>query len=369
MARRILGRVPGIGKRWPYRALNFLPSRQLWKYLAWKSRGRADGLGVEAPFHLGNALNDCRRILVILPDSFQEILLALPVLQSLVHDLPETEWQFLGNQSDLPFLAAIFEPDQLLGIFSEDLFWGETHFQNLEKTLKGFQPNLTVNLRRSTPPLLAYLVRASGANLRIQIGNSQNPSNQVPEPFANLYLQPVEPFNHLRRFILPTTLWNFSNRPITCIWSRLKPGPDHLREAHSRLTAKGLRPESTRVFLWQNMLSSFQQEVFQAAVNERHGPGESKSLVILTATGAPFFNSPPDLQATSGIPSIEVESTALLLGFLAQTARSIGLNGPVLHLASLTDTDVDAHFEPGDAPWDTSFLNPRLNVVYRKPTL
>ncbi|MEO6098471.1 MAG: hypothetical protein ABIW76_23490, partial [Fibrobacteria bacterium] len=50
-----------------------------------------------------------------------------------------------------------------------------------------------------------------------------------------------------------------------------------------------------------------------------------------------------------------------------QTACSIGLNGPLLQLAGIADTDVEAKFTEADAPWDTSFLNPRLWIEYEKP--
>jgi hypothetical protein len=374
MARRILGRASGIGKKWPYSALNFLPARQLWKYLAWKSAGR----GTEPSFDLGKNLNRSRRILVILPDSFQEILLAMPVLQSLVSDIPDITLQLVVNQRDIFFLTAMFGPENVLGIKSEDFFWGEAHFRELEKTLQIFKPDLALNLNPSPSPLLCYLLRASQANLRAQVGNlpSAKPKKagsppdstqqQAPWPFVNITLNCNEPANHLKRFIFATTLWNFSQYPVTCKWSRLQPSEDQMKEATNRLVSKGLRPESTRIFLWQGAASPYQQDVFTAAVTERQSAGASKSLLMLIATGAPFFETMPPVESMAGIPCIEAESIGLLLAFFAQTACSIGLNGSLLHLASLADTDVVAHFQAQDEPWDTSFLNPRLKIIYQK---
>ena len=357
MARRILGRAPGIGKRWPHRALNFLPAKQLWKYLEWKSGGR----GVETAFQLGKALTDCRRILVLLPDSFQDILVILPVLQSLAQDLPDLELLLLGDREDAPFLAALFGPDKVAPMDPEGLYWGEPHFRELERLVQAFQPDMALDLKQSTPPLLTYLLRTSQAPLRV----GYTAVAPFPSHFANIHLRPVDPPNPLRQALMTAALWNFSQSPVTCKWSRLKPGPDNLREAAARLTAKGLRPESTRLFLWQDAASPYQQEIFRAAVTERSGPGESTSLAILVAPGQPFAGIAPTPEMTSGIPCLEAETTGLLLGFFDQTARSIGINGPLLHLAGLTDTDVEAHFGAEDAPWDTSFLNPRMKVRYR----
>jgi hypothetical protein len=81
--------------------------------------------------------------------------------------------------------------------------------------------------------------------------------------------------------------------------------------------------------------------------------------------GGPLFPTPPppaDLAA--GLPTLQVDATGLMLGLFARSRRSIGVNGPLLHLASLADTEVEAHFGPEDRAWDTSWLNTRLKVVY-----
>jgi hypothetical protein len=363
MARRILGRPALIAKSWPHRALNFLPPKQLWKYLSWKS----GNLGKESAFSLGKSLADCRRILVLAPETFQEILIAIPVLQSLAFELPESELQILAHAENTDFLAGIFASEKVVGINTDEFYWGEPHLRELEVQIRNYKPNLVLNFRTSTSPLLSYIIGVSKANLRAQIcTTNQGPENEaIPFPFINIRLRPTEQTNHLRRYLLATSLWNFAPAPLACRWTRFKPGTSQTKEALARLLAKGLRPESTRLFLWQGENSLFQQEVFKAAVTERHGPGESKSLAILVATGNPFSIALPSADQTGGIPCLEAESTGLLLAFFSQTNRSIGINSPLLHLASLSETDVEAHFEPGEEPWDTAFLNARFKVIYR----
>ncbi len=355
MALKILGRSPRIGKRWPHKALNFLTDQQVRKYLAWKSKGR----GVKPPFHIGNAIFHSRRVVVMLPDTMAEILVAVPLLQCLAQDLDAMDLRLLVDHHFTPFLTSLFGPESVLEQVPEDFFWGESHFKELEKKIVDFQPQLILNLRVATPVLLGHLVQSSQAPLRVQI------TGQTESPFANIILKPQTPTNHLRRMILTTTLWNFSNTHIACKWTRLKPSQDHLQEAISKLAEIGLRPENTHIFLWQGTGSEFQLEVLRKALEATRATGDRKSLVILWSSGIPFSDSAPPPESTLGLPCLEAGSTGLLLGFFDQTPLSIGLQGPLLHLASLADTDVEAHFEPEDSPWDTSFLNPRLRVVYR----
>ena len=358
MALTILGRSQRIAKRWPYKALNFLPNQQIQNYLAWKSRIK----GEVAPFHLGNAIFESHRILILLPDTFPEILLTIPVLQSLVQNFPEGKLQLLVDDRFTSFLASLFGPESVVGWVPENFYWGESHFNEVENKTQGFKPQLAISLRQNTSVLLGYIIRVSQAPLRVQIvGHGELDSGF----FANITLRAQTPTNHLRRLLLLSSLWNFSDRPIECKWTCLKPGKEHLQEASARLIALGLTPENTLALLWQGPPSPFQQEILLKALTTCQGPGKLKSRVILWASGAPFSDTVPPLEATQGIPCLEVESTGLLLGFLDLTTLAIGLNGPLLHLASLTDTDVEAHFEAEDAPWDASFLNPRMRVIYR----
>ena len=354
MALKNPGGVPGIGKRWPYKALNFLPDRQLWKYLDWKSPARQPAV----PFDLGKSLTECKRILIALPDGFQENLVALPVVQSLIQERPETEFLFLIDHSLTGFLAAVLGSDRVTGIRWDEVYWGEPHFQDLARTAAAFRPEVTLNFRSDTPPLLHYIIRGSGAALRIQS------SGEGPEGYANIALRPADPPNHLRRHLQVAGLWNASERPVTVKWTRLAAGPDNLKEAAARLSSMGLKPEATRLFLWQEDVSGRQPELFRKAVSTRSAQGEAQSLVVVNGAGPLFPTPPPPADLVMSLPSLEVDSTGLLLGLFARTRRSIGINGPLLHLASLADTDVEAHFEPEDAVWDTSALNPRMRVDY-----
>lgn len=354
MARRNPGRTPVIGKRWPYKSLNYLPSGRLWKYLAWKSGGSLP----EQPFQPGKSLSEAKRILVTLPASFQEILVAFPMVQCLVQDRPETNFLFLTDQDLTGFVSALFGPDRVLGIRYDEFYWGEKHVQDLVRYATSFKPEISVNLREATPPLLQFLLRSSLAPIRVEI------SAEAPKPFVNLVIKPAEPVNHLRRFVQAVRLWEFSDRPIAPKWSRLGASAENLKEAHARLSAKGVRPDGARLFLWQDGSPERQRDLFKAAVSQRSAPGAAKSLVVVYGAGPLLASEPPPPDLILATPSLEVESIGLLLGLFAQTAYSIGVNGPLVQLAGIADTDVEAHFEAEEAVWDTAFLNPRLKVKY-----
>jgi hypothetical protein len=356
MARRKLGREPEIGKRWPYKALNYLPPKQLWRFLTWKSGGKLP----DAPFQLGKALSNKIRLLILLPEDLQQVLTAFPVVQSLVNDLPGVDLLILAPSPMTGFLAALFGPDRVLGIDNGNFLWGEAHFQNLVRSASAFRPQLCINLRLETSPLIHFLVRSSGAPMRVQV------SGEARGPFANIFLHAGEPANHLRRNLQVLRLWEFSEKPIVPKWSRLTASADNLKEAHVMLTAKGLRPESTRLFLWQGASPQRERELFQATVRERAAQGASKALAVLSGAGGLWGTPAPPQDMLLGLPAFEVESTGLLLALLSQSVRSIGTNGRLLHLAGIADADATGHFTADDAAWDTSFLNPRLRVIYDK---
>ena len=356
MPRRNLGRDPRIGIRWPYKALNYLPSKQLWNYLTWKSGGNQPA----PPFQLGKSLAETRRVLIALPDDFQEILVAFPMVQSLVQGLPQAEFLFLVDQQSAGFVFSLFGPDRAVAIHWEQFHWGERHFQETVLRASAFRPELSINLRGETPPLMHFLLRSAQAAIRIQI------AGEAPRPFANLIVQAAEPSNHLRRFLQTLKLWDLTDRPITPKWSRLTASPENLREASVRLSSKGVNPEKTRLFLWQDVDPVRQRELFRTAVTERAGQGAAQPLVVINGSGPLYACAPPPHDVIQSTPALEVDSTGLLLGLFGQTARCIGLNGPLLHLAGISDTEVEARFQASDAPWDTSFLNPRLRVIYEK---
>jgi hypothetical protein len=228
----------------------------------------------------------------------------------------------------------------------------------LQRTAAAFRPDVTLNFRGETPPLLHYILRASGAPIRIQS------TGEGPAGYANIALRPADPPNLLRRHLQIARLWEASERPVPVKWTRLAAGPDNLKEATARLASKGLKPEATRLFLWQEDDTGRQTELFRKAVSVRAAQGEAQSLVVVNGAGPLFPTPPPPADLVLSLPSLEVDSTGLMLGLFARTRRSIGLNGPLLHLASLADTDVEAHFRAEDAVWDTSSLNLRMRVEY-----
>jgi hypothetical protein len=357
MARGNPGRAPLIGSRWPYKALNYLPSKQLWKYLTWKSGGDHSG----PPFTLDKNLSGPLKILIRLPEDLQSILVAFPAVQCLVQGMPQSEFLFLAPQPLTGFLSAMFGPERILGVQAQEFHWGEPHFQELVRATAAFKPDLILNLAQGTEPLMHFLLRSTKAPMRAQVAGDAIP------PFANIFLNPTEPGNHLRGYLLALKLWDFSERPIVPKWSRLAPGPENIKEAYARLGSKGLRPESTRLFLWQGASPARERELFKEAVQERSGQGTALSLAVVYGAGPLWASPAPPQDLILSTPCFEVESTGKLLALFASAARSIGTNGPLLHLAGLTDTDVEARFEERESAWDTAFLNPRMKVKYDKP--
>jgi len=143
MSGRILARNSKFGKQWPHRALNFLPPAQLWKYLIWKSGGATP----EAILNLGLGLQKVKKILVFLPESLQDLLVLLPMLQTLKYERLSSEFCFMGKGQFLPFLSAIFGNAQSFAVDEQGFFWGDPHFKELEKTVhisarseSGFKP-------------------------------------------------------------------------------------------------------------------------------------------------------------------------------------------------------------------------------------
>ena len=349
MARQDPGGAPGIGKRWPHKALNFLPAPRLWHYLRRKSG--ADRF--QEPFRLGDALTGCRRILILLPETLQECLVAFPVLRSLMRERSGTDFRFLAEQPLAGFLGALLGAERVIGVRREELYWGEPHFLELQRLTGTFQPDVSINLREFSPALLHFVLRAAQAPLRVQAGGL------APEGFANIALKPAEPPNHLRRYMQVAGLWAAAEAPVPVKWARLSPGSENLKEAQGRLEAEGLRPEATRLFLWQHGHSPREHELLRHAASRTGRP-----LLILSGSGTLFPGSAPPRDLFPGLPCLQVDSTGLMLGLFASTSGSIGINGPLLHLASLSDTDVEAHFGEADRVWDTSGLNGRLQVVY-----
>jgi hypothetical protein len=326
----------------------------MWEYLRAKSAaGR-----FEEPFRLGEALGGCKRILLALPEGMQENLVAFPVVRSLVRSRPDTSFLFLADQSLTSFLAALYGQDQIAGIRREELFWGEPHFLELRRATEAFRPDVSINLRAGSPPLLHFIMRAARATIRVQA------NGDAPAGFANVVLRPSEPANHLRRFLQATSLWDAAEEPIAVKWARLTPSPENLKDAHARLAGLGRKPETTRLFLWQYGNSLREHALFRKLASDPAGRPAERSLLIINGGGPLFHTPPPAPDFVAGFPAMQIDSTGTLLGLFASTRGSIGVNGPLLHLAALGDTDVEAHFGEEDRAWDTSGLNGRMHVYY-----
>lgn len=351
MAGRILDRDPRVAKRWPYRTLNFLPSRQLWRYLAWKSGGH----GPETPFEIGKALRETRRILMAMPESLEELLIALPVVQAHLQALPEAAIWLLAGPRETPFLSSIFGRERLLTLAPEDFYIGEEHFKDLLSRVQGMRLDMVLNFRADAPPLLHALLRMSHAPLRIQLGA------EPPRPFSNVVLAPGNPVNHLGHFQMAARLWDAAGIPMAGKWSRIAPPEDVLSRADALLQPAGLKPKSTVIFPWQDRPGTQQVRVFKELGAAAKAQG--KSLAVLHVEGGLFASAEPPLEITAAWPCLRTDSPGTLLGLYALASGVAGLRGPLLLLAGLAETDVTGYFGPEDAAFDTSALNNRLRVV------
>ena len=121
-------------------------------------------------------MGGCKRILLALPEGLQENLVVFPVVRSLVRSRPDTSFLFLADQSLTSFLAALYGQDQIAGIRREELFWGEPHFLELRRVTEAFRPDVSINLRAGSPPLLHFSIRAAQAN-RQAGGPTSTPSS------------------------------------------------------------------------------------------------------------------------------------------------------------------------------------------------
>lgn len=351
MAGRMLDRAPRVAKRWPYRTLNFLPSGQLWRYLAWKSGGNR----LASPFEVGKALRETRRILMVLPEQLEELLVSLPVVQAHFQALPEAAIWLLAGPAETPFLSSIFGRERLLTLMPEDFYLGEEHFQDLLGRVQGMRPDLVLNFRADPPPLLHALLRMSQAPLRIQLGS------EPPRHFSNIVLAPGQPLNHLGHFQMAARLWDAAGIPMAGKWSRISPPDEALAKADALLRPTGLKPGSTVLFPWQERQGMQQLRLLKETGAAARAKGHS--VAVLHVDGGLFASAEPPLEVTAAWPCLRTDSPGILLGLFAMTAGVVGLRGPLLLLAGLADTDVTGHFGPEDAPFDTSALNSRLKVV------
>lgn len=350
MTRRIPDLDRRIGKRWPSRFLNFLPVPQLWKYLVWRSGGDAPG----PEFQLRKTMTDCRRILVVAPETFQETLVALPVIETIIHGVKDVSVRLIAWPREAAFLSGVFGRDKVLTLEPEGFYLREPHFQELLKSIQAFRPDVTVNFRTHSPPLLHFLLRSSQAPVRVQL------NADAPPPFANVTLAAGARPNHLRKYLQVLKLWDATGDPVACKWARLTASKENLEKATALLASKNLRPEKTALFLWQDQPERDQSLLVRQAAESLKGQG--KSLAVLHGTGSFPGATSPTPHVAAEFPTFAMESTGLTIALIAATAGVQGMNGPLLHLASLCEADVQGFFRAYDAPYDTAFLNPRLKL-------
>jgi len=347
--------APRVAKRWPHRLLNFLPSRQLWRYLTWQS----GGLAPEAPFDVGKALSGADRVLMLLPETLPELLIVLPTVQAHFSALPKAAIWLMAGPRETPFLSSIFGRERMLVLEPEHFYLGEGHFQDLLGRLQGMRGDVVINFRSACPPLVHYLLRGSRAPVRIQLGSD------AQWPFSNVTLVPGEPRNLLRHYQMAARLWDAAGIPVSGKWTRLEPPPDAQARVETLLKPAGLKAENTWLFPWQDAPAAAQASLLRELAAATRAAGHS--LALVQAEGGLFASPAPPPDIAAGHPVLKTDSPGALLALFASTAGTVGLHGNLILLAGLTDADVTAYLREVDAPFDTSGLNRKLRVIPWEP--
>lgn len=351
MSRRILDRDFRIGKRWPHRIFDFLPSRLLWRYLAWKGGASLP----DSPFEVGKALSGADRILVALPEPVPEMLIALPAVQAHFSARPDSAIWLLAGPRETPFLASLFGRERILTLDPDRFFLGDPHYQDLMVQARGLRPNLVINFRDVSHPLLHQLLRATQAPLRVLLGEAP------PVPFYNVTLAATQPVNHLRHFQMAARLWDAAGISMSGRWTRLDATADSLSRAALMLKPAGLKPESTWIFPWQDLPEGPQSALLKDVAAAARAAGHS--VAVLQAEGGLFATPEPPPQVAETYPCLKTDTPGTLLALFASTAGTVGCHGPLVLLAGLTDANVTAYLREEDAPYDTSSLNGKLRVI------
>ena len=347
--------LPKVGKGWIYGVVNVLPEKRIWDYLTWKSGGTQ----AAASLGLGKALPSVKRILMALPGDAREFLIALSVVQSLFRELEDAVFFLLAGPREAPMLESTFGAERCFVRVVDEahLYLGEKRFTVLREELRDFQPDISVNLRIHSHPLLHFLFRCSGAPVRVELASDAH------WPFANITIRPAEPPNFLRHFLSVPRLWEAAGRFVPVRWTRIKPSPERFEQARSLLSDSGV-PEKFVLFLWQNLPEDAQWSVLETIMADRDMNAQDVPLLVLAVSDPLLGSGGLSARVRDRFHCLETDSPGLVLGFLTFAVKVLAMNGPLLHFASLTDVPVEAYFETGDAPYDTSLLNPLFTVRY-----
>lgn len=355
MSRRILDREFRVGKRWPHRILDFLPSGLLWRYLTWKS-----GIAVpDSPFEVGKALSGSDRILVALPEPLPEMLICLPAVQAHFRARPESAIWLLAGPRETPFLASLFGRERILTLDPDRFFLGDEHYRDLLLQAQGLRPDLVINFRDVSHPLLHQMLRATQAPLRVLLGKAP------PVPFYNVTLAATPPVNHLRHYQMAARLWDAAGIPMSGKWTRLDPTADSLSRAALMLKPAGLKAGSTWIFPWQEVPADAQSALLEDVAAAARAAGNA--VAVLQAEGGLFSSPEPPPHVAETYPCLKTDTPGTLLALFASTAGTVGCHGALLLLAGLTDANVTAYLREEDAAYDTSGLNAKLRVIPWEP--
>jgi hypothetical protein len=217
------------------------------------------------------------------------------------------------------------------------------------------RPDLVINFRAWSPPLLHFLLRKSGAPMRVQLSPG-------PAGYANVTLAAGDPPNHLRRFRLVSKLWESAGLSLSGKWSRIVPPLEAVAKAGDLLAAAGLEPARTSLLPWQDAPGRDQVRLVRALGARGPGAAPGFRVAVVQAMDALFPSPPPPVPELEGVPVLQADSASVLLALFAGTAGTVGVNGPLLLLAGLAEADVTGWFGPGDGPYDTSAGNARMKV-------
>ncbi len=350
MMQKILAQRIRIAKKWPFRLLNYCSLSYQKAFLI-----RKTGKKVLKPFDLAATLNSCKKIILVAPNTFQEQLIAYPLLHTLIQNLPPQKLVVITPQEHLAFLQVVLQnnssPVEFISYVETDLYWGEKAFEALKQQFSHLQGDVMINLQMSQPPLLAAILRGIQAKLSITLSEDEFST-------ANITLLPKNPYNLLRHYTQILDLWRFVGNNSPLIWPLINSESDNINEAQNRFRQIGVTPKQVGIFLWQNEASEKQREAYTLALKDMHAKG-IRAILVFSGNTSP--EGPIEFKT---LPQLGASSLGKMLALFSQAAEVYGVNCDLLHLANLSGVPVQGYFLSEDAPFDTSFFNPRCEVQY-----
>ncbi len=319
---------------------------------------------------IGQFLLDSQRILIVLPQEFDQLLTALPVLFSFKRSLRSVSWLYVVESKHIELLAGLLPETSVIGYKDGELLWKSEPWMKLQTQLQNFNPQISIDFSSKPLKRLAYLQLISGSALRISL------CRENEWPFSNIILRPEGNSNWLSHFSLSAQLWNLSQQSISVTKLSLGVNPDTQQALDEHLKQKGLKAKGFSLLLWHSPKSSAQLDLLKNMHQSHHksnsssnpnkkpnGHGEKKIRQSIAILAAPREgNLPEELLDSPDYVIFRPRKFSQILGVLQSAAQIYSFGGWALHLAALTDSPVLALLLKDEQEQNTSWLNTNLKI-------